>query len=85
MVKEGWPESDDIVTNVGNPEHSTMNREYCESFQSTKILSYHLLLARFGPGAEISFFFGFGGSISTADESIPSDVEGRLVQSHFSS
>ena len=42
MVKEGWPESDDIVTNVGNPEHSTMNREYCESFQSSKILSYHL-------------------------------------------
>ena len=84
MVKEGWPESDDNSANVGNPEHSTMNREYCESFQFRKTLTYHMLLARFGPGAEISFFFGFGGSISSADESIPSDVEGRLVQSHFS-
>ena len=29
MVKEGWPESDQIAT--GTEEHSTMSREYCES------------------------------------------------------
>ena len=32
----------------------------------------------------ISFFFGFGGSISSADEGIPSDVEGELLQPNFS-
>ena len=32
MVKEGWPGSEAIVT--ADAEHSTMNREYCESFQS---------------------------------------------------
>ena len=40
-------------------------------------------LARFGPGAEISFFFAFGGSVSNADEAIPSDVEGETVFSSF--
>ena len=51
---------------------------------SLAMLLLTMLLARFGPGAEISFFFGFGGSISSADESIPSDVEGRPIQSHLS-
>lgn len=32
MVKEGWPGSEEIVTS--NAEHSHINREYCESFQS---------------------------------------------------
>ena len=40
MVKAGWPGSDDIVT--ANPEHSTMNREYCESFRLLMILSIPL-------------------------------------------
>ena len=31
LVKEGWPQSDQIVTDPSNAEHSAINREYCES------------------------------------------------------
>ena len=40
MVKEGWPQSDQIVTDASNAEHSAINREYCESLQYCNHLSY---------------------------------------------